>query len=433
MEAALLYALSHIVEGIIAYYFFYNIFSNIISKHSKLIFIFGYFTLFLSMFLKLNALNMIVYTLTNMVMVKIIYQPKTSTAFYYSLILTIFMAASEYITALIPHNFYEDFNVSEPTSPYVLLYFLSSKTLYFLFVMFFIRIKTNKADNIYASTPVYLIIIITLSVILLISLYSIITNQPLNKSSRYCILVSSSAILIIDITVFWLKNYVQKKDEAITDMMLTLQQDNNSRNYFETVKEQSENQSVMIHDIKNHIIVVKELCSSNRLNDASEYLDQLLELPSLSKKIHFTKNENLDIILNVYVNRCEQKHIDFHIDSDGAAIDFLKVTHMTALFCNLLDNAVEAAEICDDPFISLVLRYDHKISSLKISLSNSSIYRPCTNNNKLVSSKKDSQNHGYGSYSISRIVNSYNGHQHFYYDQNSKIFHTIILLTNTED
>ncbi|MGN0436496.1 MAG: sensor histidine kinase [Wujia sp.] len=235
------------------------------------------------------------------------------------------------------------------------------------------------------------------------------------------------------LVVLLLQEYIQKKQEKLSQTELALQQERNASNYFQAVQEQIDNRNILIHDIKNHIIVVQELCNANKTQEAYNYLNQLLELPALSRNIRLTPIQNLNIILNVYVTKCEQLHISFSVDCDPAFVDFMKVSHLTAMFCNLLDNSIEAAQNCDEPFITITLRYDEKIHTAKISIVNSCSQKPIFNSdNRLISSKPDREKHGLGVVSAERIVTLYNGNMLNYYDETTASFHTIIMLRNPE-
>ncbi len=58
----------------------------------------------------------------------------------------------------------------------------------------------------------------------------------------------------------------------------------------------------------------------------------------------------LNAILSRYQRQCKEKGIDFHADIRSNAFVHLHQNDLTSLFCNLLDNAVEAAEHIPDSF-----------------------------------------------------------------------------------
>ena len=108
---------------------------------------------------------------------------------------------------------------------------------------------------------------------------------------------------------------------------------------------------------------------------------------------------------------------------------FVKENDLTALFCNLLDNAVESASKQDNSFIELSVIYKPQPNLTVITMKNSCRKNPFNNlDRKLISTKSNSAGHGFGIKSMKRIVKKYNGDMEIYYDEEEKVFHTIITL-----
>ena len=109
-------------------------------------------------------------------------------------------------------------------------------------------------------------------------------------------------------------------------------------------------------------------------------------------------------------------------------ICFPSFPYLTALFSNLLDNAVDAAKNIPNSFIELNISA-HSHNSIVISMVNSCKKDPFTRSHRLTSTKKDKQNHGYGMKSIERVIKKYNGNSRFYFNQESCTFHAVIILS----
>lgn len=56
---------------------------------------------------------------------------------------------------------------------------------------------------------------------------------------------------MVNLLVFGINQYNQKKSQEYTDMQLLLQKESDFAQYYEMILSQSENQSILIHDIKN--------------------------------------------------------------------------------------------------------------------------------------------------------------------------------------
>ncbi len=120
--------------------------------------------------------------------------------------------------------------------------------------------------------------------------------------------------------------------------------------YYTALQEQYDSQRVLIHDIRHHLEVIKEMTEKGDLSAAVQYVGDVEKLPALQKQIRYCTNSILNAIVVRYQEVCRKKGIDFTVDIRHASLDFLESVDMTVLFGNLLENAVEAAEGTANPF-----------------------------------------------------------------------------------
>lgn len=137
----------------------------------------------------------------------------------------------------------------------------------------------------------------------------------------------------------------------------------------------------------------------------------------------------LNAILSRYQRQCDNKHITFYADIRSRIMDFIADADLTSLFCNLLDNAVEAAENIPDSFIEISTCKREKAPFVVITVVNSSRKNPFAQpGGKLTTTKPNKHKHGLGIKSIQKIVLKYHGDIQMYYNQESLTFHTVITL-----
>ncbi len=67
----------------------------------------------------------------------------------------------------------------------------------------------------------------------------------------FMVTICSVFLLMINLLVFGIRQYNQKKSQEFTDMQLLLQKESDFAEYYEMIPAQNENQSILIHDIKN--------------------------------------------------------------------------------------------------------------------------------------------------------------------------------------
>ena len=94
------------------------------------------------------------------------------------------------------------------------------------------------------------------------------------------------------------------------------------------------------HDLKHQIAFLR---SSTDDTERNTYLDRMEdEIRTFEAKTN-SGNEVLDAILGTKILQCMNENIDFHVMADGTVLDFMDKMDVSALFGNILDNAIEAA------------------------------------------------------------------------------------------
>ena len=265
------------------------------------------------------------------------------------------------------------------------------------------------------------------SVFVMITFTKISDSCDLSPVLNWMLTLSALFLLAINLLIFGIEQYNRKRSLEFTEMQLLLQKESDSAQYYEMMLSQHENQSILIHDIKKH------LQSINMLNDKREhdkinlYIHELMRSSNLKEVSHLCDHEILNAILTRYGRNCLDKHIVFHADIRSGIIDFIADADITSLFCNLLDNALEAAEHIPDSFIDVSAYKREKTPFIVITVVNSSRKNPFDEQSGILNTTKvNKHKHGFGIKSIRKIVAKYHGNMQMYYNQDSLTFHTVI-------
>ena len=212
-------------------------------------------------------------------------------------------------------------------------------------------------------------------------------------------------------------------------MQLLLQQESDYAEYYEMLRLQNENQRILIHDIKKHLQSVAMLNEQREHDKIDAYIRQLILSSDLKEVARLCDHELLNSILCRYMQQCIQVHITFHTDIRSGTMDFIADNDLTSLFCNLLDNAIEAAGIVPDSFIEINTGKREKTPFVVITVINSCRTNPFLSKGKqLCTEKSDKGRHGFGLKSIRKTVKKYHGNMQMYYNDDTFTFHTIITL-----
>lgn len=199
--------------------------------------------------------------------------------------------------------------------------------------------------------------------------------------------------------------------------------------YYQLLLSQNENQSILIHDIKKHLQSISLLNEKNETDKINAYINQLMHSTDLQETSRLCDHDMLNAILSRYKRQCSSQHIAFLTDIRHGTTEFISDTDLTSLFCNLLDNAIEATSGIPEAFIELNISQREKTPFVIITIINSSRTNPLSGeNNTLITSKPDKRNHGFGIKSIRKVVNNYHGDLQMYYENKDSTFHTIITL-----
>ncbi len=107
------------------------------------------------------------------------------------------------------------------------------------------------------------------------------------------------------------------------------------------------------HDMGNHIMAVENLFLKNEQKEAIDYLSKLKkQLVEVTTEIK-TGNPVTDVILAEKQKEAREKGIDFKCEfyyPEGTNINAFDIS---VLLSNALDNAIEAARICEKPYINI--------------------------------------------------------------------------------
>ncbi|MCM1258920.1 MAG: GHKL domain-containing protein [Roseburia sp.] len=215
------------------------------------------------------------------------------------------------------------------------------------------------------------------------------------------------------------------------NLPIQLQRENNFTEYYRSQLKQNEIQQILIHDTKKHLQTIDLLNQKGEQEKISQYISQIVDSSKLQEPSTICDHELLNMLLCQYREKCREYKIRFSADVRSKVLFFMEESDLTSLICNLLDNAVEAAVNCPDPFIEINIKTKEKTSITVLNLTNSCTKSPFTGNSeKLISSKQNSKKHGFGMKSIRRVTDKYQGHIHMRYEEENHVFHTAIILND---
>ncbi len=161
------------------------------------------------------------------------------------------------------------------------------------------------------------------------------------------------------------------------------------------------------HDLKHQILLLKAEASSEK---STRYLEEMEKEIKFYEAQNKTGNKVLDAVLTSKSLYCQNKGIGFTCVADGYLLDFMAEMDISALFGNVLDNAIEGAGKIPDPEKRLIhLSVAKQKNFLRIRVENYCEEDIVFKNGIPQTTKKDKRFHGFGMKSIQSTVKKYGG------------------------
>ncbi len=389
----------------------------------------SYFILFLLSYIGKAGINIVAFLLVNYIFLYTQHQLKHSIALFHSAIITTILLMSE----LVVYGVLSLINPNSHLSPFhpCLNLTVFSKTVYFTIAYtlshFFSKQEKSSAQQIQPNILFIFIPLISLAVMFpFITIGEAGTRSSINN---WLLAISSILILLMNLLIFWINQYNRQKNIDFTEKQVLLQKEYDSAEYYKMLLQQNENQSILIHDIKKHLQTIELLNEKKDFDKIKAYIHQLLKASDLKEFSRLCDHEMLNAILSRYKRQCSNKNIDFIADIRNGTTGFIPDSDLTALFCNLLDNAMEAAEGIPGGYIEINVSKKKPTDFVVLSVINSCRYNPfAADSHALVTRKADRKRHGFGIKSIRKVAEKYHGDMQMYYDDDALTFHSIITL-----
>ena len=304
----------------------------------------------------------------------------------------------------------------------------------------------DDSGQIMMSTGLILITLLTLTLICkrdkkktIFSIATILVNLTLFFLILYYIdlnlhnegIICFVLLIAYDVAAFLIHLFNRKKQQETAELETLQQKETDFVEYYKKILEQQESQGILIHDLKKHLNSIDILVKQGKVAEAEKYIHMIISSTELQENIRVCDNPFLNAILFRYKTICESSHVELHLDIRSECINYVSNNDLTALFCNLLDNAVEATSKQQNSIIELSVNKRERTPFTVITLHNTCGTNPFSEDGtELPSQKPQNSGHGFGIKSIKRIVQKYDGETQMYYDDNTSTFHTIITLKN---
>lgn len=307
------------------------------------------------------------------------------------------------------------FKVQELHSVYLII---CVKVLVYIVSLILSERKFNikKLRDISALYWIEVVSIPVASLVVIVLLLNIATG-----SEQLHILIALLSVTIINIVSFQLYNQIISVMQERNKELVLQKQGESYLQQLKMIQADNKNLSLIRHDIKNHLFMLKSLYEKGEIDSYRNYFDILLS--KINKKEEVCKSGNLvvDSIINYKLRNIND--INLYIDVCIPKKLEISDVDMTVVLGNLLDNAVRAVKESDRKELKINLKYKKGRLILQIENSYKNIVK---SQGKLQTTKKEKQGHGIGLESIREVAERYNGIMQIDYEDN--LFVVLVIL-----
>lgn len=258
-----------------------------------------------------------------------------------------------------------------------------------------------------------------------LSQYILLAGWYINFMDEYSVFqVISSAVVAIfcvvaDMLLFRTlkRNSENAKLHAQNDLLqkqITVQ-----NHYYEALAQNYSDMSRLRHDIGNHLFTIQALLKDNKKNEAMQYAAELQQSDLVKALMSDCHNTVVSAFLQHKTEALTTAGIDISCHVSLPACTAVSDTDIIIALGNILDNAAEACQQTEKPYIHLQLLYQDQL--LRFEAAN-----PCPDRPEVKKRRIPYLERGIGSGILQALAEKYNGNYNGYNDGN--IYHTVLVL-----
>lgn len=371
-----------------------------------------------------EIINCTIFSLVNLVVIFFCYNTKFYTAFFHTVMLSVFMGVSENVVIYAESAIFNDSTYYHLESFwYFFCLAIISKFLYYVCIRIMSSIikkdKSPKGSH-------WLLFVMPLSSVFCAILIHYLSGYVIdNKILIILCFVSVLLLFAANIIIFKVYSKSSKTAAELYELKAIEQKQEIDNTYMQIIEENNNDLKIFCHDIKNHLEQISKLSDNPKIK---EYVNSLYGTVNEYSYTGMSDNKVLDIIISKYKSLCQNKRINISFDTKTANLDFMDDVDLANVMNNLLDNAVEAAEKSSGKKISVSV-YSKNNTMQIIKITNSSDTAPKVSEHRLLTSKKNKTLHGLGLTSVKNTLKKYDAILDWTYDEVNKSFGTTIVFS----
>lgn len=242
----------------------------------------------------------------------------------------------------------------------------------------------------------------------------------------YFLFIIAFGMAGMNILEFYLINDIIEREIKLHENEIFQIQVKNQTEMYRSISENFDGQKRKTHEYKNQIVCIESLLGNRKYQELEKYVKEIYghldkELDAIN-----TNNVIVNAILNTKYQEADAKGIVFVFRVNDLSQIRIKDEDVVTILSNLLNNAIEACEKCDDKKV-IKLKFVNEDEMIIIAVKNTFSHPICYENGEIKSSKiSRAEEHGIVIKNIIKTIEKYNG-SYIIEDNKNEFYFSIII------
>lgn len=242
----------------------------------------------------------------------------------------------------------------------------------------------------------------------------------------YLLFIIAFGMAGMNIVGFYLINDIIEREIKLREHKIFQIQVKNQTEMYRSISENFDSQKRKTHEYKNQIVCIESLLVNKKYLELEKYVQQIYghldkELDAIN-----TNNVIVNAILNTKYQEANAKGIVLVFRINDLSQIKIKDEDVVIILSNLLNNAIETCEKCDDKRV-IKLKFVNEDGMIIIAVKNTYNHPVCYANGEIKTSKTiEAEEHGVGIKNIIKVIEKYHG-SYIIEDSNNEFYFSTII------
>lgn len=307
---------------------------------------------------------------------------------------------------------------------------LGACCIHLTIIVFIKRFVINKYSMLQNASGLSKVEWIYFSIFPLVTLFIfLLINQVFdfveNTIQKRIVTVLAIGLLAMNIAMFFLIKSILKREEKLRESNLFIERVKSETRMYQNISKNYEMQRKRAHEYKNQMAIIAALARDGKMEELNSYLKEYTKDNIVKMNVIDTNHVIVNAIINSKYQEAREKNIVFVVKINDLSGIKLKEEDIVLILSNLLNNAIEACENCDNGVIRLKFVKEQK--GIIIAVENTLLKKPVMVNDTYITTKTEQKEvHGIGIENIKETVERYGGY--CVITHNEKAFHFTIYI-----